>query len=70
MLCDDLEGWDGVGGSFRKAGACACIWLIHANAWQEPTQRRKAIILQLKINTFLKKVLMYEHSFLGYCEIR
>ena len=30
------------------------LWLIHADVWQKPTQYCKAIILQLKLNTFKK----------------
>ena len=57
MLHDDLEGWDGVGGSrgrFKRKGTSVYLWLIHADVWQKPTQYCKAIILQLKINKFLK----------------
>ena len=42
-----------VGGSFRRAGTHR--WLIYVNLWQKPTQYCNAIILQLKINKFLKK---------------
>lgn len=31
------------------------LWLIHVDVWQKPTQYCKAIILQLKMNTFFKK---------------
>ena len=55
MLCDDLEGWgeEGceVGGRFEREGAYSCLWLIHVDIWQKPTQYCKAIIFQLKINT-------------------
>ena len=30
-------------------------WLKHVDVWQKPTQYCKAIILQLKIDTFLKR---------------
>ena len=30
------------------------LWLIHVDVWQKPTPYCKAIILQLKINKFLK----------------
>ena len=58
-LCDTLEGWDGVGGGgeFQEGGTYAYLWLIHADIWQKPTQYCKAIILQLKINTFFKILL-------------
>ena len=47
MLCDNLEGWGGVGGMFKRQGIYVYLWLIHI-VWQKPTQRCKAIILQLK----------------------
>ena len=51
MLCDPLEGWDGVrsvGGVLRKEEICVYLWLIHVDVWQKLTQYRKAIILQFK----------------------
>ena len=48
MLCDNLEGWDGVGEGFRREGIHVCLWLIHVDVWQRPTQYCKALILQLK----------------------
>ena len=62
MLCDNLEGWDGVGVGerFNKERICVQLWLIHIAVWQKPTQHCKATILQLKIN-FKKK---YGKSFL------
>ena len=56
MLCDDLEGRDGVGGGgrFKREGTCVYLWLIHADMWQKPTQHHKATILQFKTNIFLK----------------
>ena len=51
MLCDNLEGWDGVGGG-REAqeGGDICMPVAdHVDVWQKPTQYCKAIILQLKI---------------------
>ena len=49
MLCDNLEGWDGVGGvGFKREGAYVYLCLIHADVWQRPVQYCKAIILQLK----------------------
>ena len=47
MLCDNLEGWGGVGGTFKRQGIYVYLWLIHI-VWQKPTQRCKAVILQLK----------------------
>ena len=51
-LCDNLEGWDGVGGGrgFKREGTHVYLCLIHVDVWQKPTQHYKAIILQLKIN--------------------
>ena len=49
MLCDNLEGWDGVGGRFKKEGLYVYLWLIHVDIWQKPAQYCKEIILQLKI---------------------
>ena len=45
MLCDDLEGWDGEGGS---RGSPYTYRLIHVVVWQKPIQHYKEIILQLK----------------------
>ena len=47
-LCDSLEGWDGGGGTDVHLG------LILVARWQKPTRQCKALILQLKINLFLK----------------
>ena len=54
VLCDNLEGWDGVGvgGKFKREGTCVYLWLIHADICQRATQNCKAIFLQLKINNF------------------
>ena len=56
------EGW----GEVREQHGDACypmgatervfLELIHVDAWQKPTQYCKAIILQLKINKFKKKI--------------
>ena len=43
-----------MGGRFKREGMYVYLWLIHVDVWQKPTQYCKAIILQLKINTFLK----------------
>jgi len=32
----------------ERAGSYVCLWLIHVDVWQKPTQFCKAIILQLK----------------------
>ena len=36
-------------------GTWVYLRLIHVDVWQKPTQFCKAIILQLKVNDFLKK---------------
>ena len=40
VLCDNLEGWGGVGGGrgFRREGTYVYLWLIHVDVWQKPTQ--------------------------------
>ena len=43
------KGWK-VGGKTKKEETYVCLWLIHVDIWQKPTQYYKAIILQLKIN--------------------
>ena len=45
-----------VGGRFKREGTYVHLWLIHNDVWQKPTQYSKAIILQLKVNKFLKNV--------------
>ena len=40
QLCDKGEGWSG---GFRKEGTYVCLWLIHADAWQKPTQYVKQL---------------------------
>ena len=39
VLCDNLEGWDGMGGEgrFKTEGTCEYLWLIHVDVWQKPT---------------------------------
>ena len=48
MLCDNPEGWDGVGDGRRiQEGGDICIPVAdHDDEWQRPTQYCKAIILQ------------------------
>ena len=55
VLCDNLEGWDGVEERLRREGIYVYLWLIHVDVWQKPTQHCKATILQLKINKLKKK---------------
>ena len=47
-------GWE-VGGRFKREGTYVYLWLIHGDVWQKPIQYYKVIILQLKINKFLKR---------------
>ena len=51
--------WWEVGGKLNREVTYVCLWLIHIDVWQKPTQHCKAIIFQLKINfkkmTILKK---------------
>ena len=51
MAC--VYGFESLRGS-RGEGTDVYLWLIHVDVWQKPTSYCKAIILQLKINTFLK----------------
>ena len=57
MLCDSLEGWDGVGGGreVQEGGDYVYLWLIHVDGWQKLIQYSKAITLQLKINKYFLK---------------
>ena len=54
VLWDDLEGWDGGGG---REGTHAYLWPVHVAARQRPAQSCRAVVPQLKINTFLKSYL-------------
>ena len=40
MLCDNLGGWDGVGGEgeVQKEGTYIYLWVIYVHIWQKPTQ--------------------------------
>ena len=57
VLCDTLEGWDGVGvgGRFKRERTYVYLWLICVDVWQKPTQYCKPITLQLKISKLKKK---------------
>ena len=60
MICENLEGWDGVGTvgeRFRREGIHVYLWLIYIIIWQKSRQHCEAIILQLK-----KKSLMFSKS--------
>ena len=50
VLCDNLEGWDGMGNGreIQEWGTSVYLWLIHVNVWQKLTQYCKTIILLLK----------------------
>ena len=40
QCCDNLEGWDGVGGGREgqeRRDVCVYLWLIHVNVWQKLT---------------------------------
>ena len=45
-----------MGGRFKREVTYIYLWLIHIVSCEKPTQYCKAIILQLKINNFLKKI--------------
>ena len=62
-------GWE-VGGRFNRERTRAYPGLIHADVWQKPTQSCKAIILQLKTETFTfkKKFTLSEFSSLKKLE--
>ena len=49
------KGWE-VGQRFKKEGTYVHLCLIHVDVWQKSIQHCKAIILQLKVNTFFKKM--------------
>ena len=50
VLCNNLEGWDGEGGSRPRGHGYAHGWFMLT--LKKPTQYCKAIILQLKISKF------------------
>ena len=45
-------------GRFKRERIYVYLWPIHVDVWQKPIQYSKAIILQLKIINFLKKILL------------
>ena len=71
MLCDNLEGWDRVGGGRGgpRGRRLVSLWLIHIVARQKPTQHCKAIRPQLEINKskgkMIKKTLQCRLSLSG-----
>ena len=56
--------WE-VGGGYKRKGTYVYLWLTHVDTWQKPTQYNKAIILQLKIHHFKKRVSI----FINYLDI-
>ena len=48
-------GWE-VRRRFKRERTYVYLWLIHVNVWEKLTQYCKAIILQLKVNKFKKKL--------------
>ena len=48
MLCDNLEGWDGMGEGrgARREGTYVYLWLIYVNELQRSTQYFRAVVLQ------------------------
>ena len=57
-------GWE-VGGRLKREGTHVYPGLIHEDVWQEPAQSCKAIILQLKTETFTLKKNSPSQSFLA-----
>ena len=57
MLCDDLEGWDGMGlgGRPRREGIYIYIQLIHFIVQQRLMQRGKAIIFRFSKMCIIEK---------------
>ena len=50
VLCDHLErgSWEGGGGGFQEGRMQVCLWLVHGDVWQRPSQYCKVVILRLK----------------------
>ena len=46
VLCDNLEGWDGLGGGERFKREGTCILMADSSCMADATQYCKAIILQ------------------------
>ena len=54
-ICDNLKGWGGVGGHFKREEIHIYPRLIHVDVWQKSSQYCILVILQLKIKlNFLK----------------
>jgi len=48
VLCDNVGVERRVGRGFRREVACVCIWLIHVDVWQKPSQCHEVTVVQLK----------------------
>ena len=55
-------------GSFKREGTYVCLWLIHVDIRQKPTQYCEAIILQLKISKEKQRKETQETPGKGPCE--
>ena len=55
-------------GRFKREGTYGCLWLIHVDVRQKPTQYGKTIFLQLKINKFKKIKGMSGSEKKGFCQ--
>ena len=51
VLCEDLEGWDGVEREAQEGGVYVYLWLIHIIVHQKSTQHCKATILHLSLES-------------------
>ena len=69
MLWDDLQGWDGVGESFKREGIYAYMYLIHVIIQQQLIQRCKAIILQLKNKEIFKSLVANNNKHLFHLRL-
>ena len=56
VLCDSLKGWGGEAGGrrvFRMEGTHECIWPLHIDVWQKPSQYCN--YHPIKINKYILK---------------
>ena len=64
MLCDDLEGWDGVGGRKTQERGHICIHIANSCCYTAETNTNgKVIILQLKKKARKKKQMQSNDNF-------
>ena len=56
-----------MGGKFKREGIYVYLWLIHVEVLQNRAKFCKAIILQLKINYFLKNLKKKKRKKCGKC---